>query len=84
MANIKSNIKSIRKTQKRTIANKAVKTSLKNTIKKVRTTGNSELVPTVYQKADSALAKGKIHKNKANRIKSRMAKEVNRKQKANT
>ncbi|MDR3249717.1 MAG: 30S ribosomal protein S20 [Mycoplasmataceae bacterium] len=79
MANIKSNIKSIRKNKKKTIRNKIVISTLKTNIKNHKKEPNSNSLSTIYQKADSALSKGKIHKNKANRIKSRMAKLANKK-----
>ncbi len=78
MPNIKSNIKSVRKNKKRTTRNKIVISSLKNTIKQVRTNQNHNDLNTLYKKADAALAKGKITKNKANRIKSRAAKLANK------
>jgi small subunit ribosomal protein S20 len=78
MANIKSNIKSIRKNKKRTIRNKIVISSLKHTMKQVKT-GDKEKITDLYKKLDSALAKGKITKNRANRIKSRSAKALNKK-----
>jgi small subunit ribosomal protein S20 len=78
MPNIKSNIKSVRKNKKRTTRNKIVISSLKNTIKQVRTNQNPKDLNTLYKKADAALAKGKITKNKANRIKSRAAKLANK------
>jgi small subunit ribosomal protein S20 len=69
----KQEIKSCRKVAKRTIANRAVKTGLKNISKKIRNNGDPALIKDAYRKADSAFAKGKISKNKANRIKSRLA-----------
>ncbi|MDR2821657.1 MAG: 30S ribosomal protein S20 [Mycoplasmataceae bacterium] len=78
MPNIQSNIKSVRKNKKRTTRNKIVISSLKNTIKQVRTNQDQKDLKTLYRKADAALAKGKITKNKANRIKSRAAKLANK------
>jgi len=73
MPRIKSNIKNLRKTKKRNIRNKIVISSLKYSVKDNRKQPNSENISSIYKKADSALAKGKITKNKANRIKSRAA-----------
>jgi small subunit ribosomal protein S20 len=78
MANIKSNIKSIRKTKRRTLQNKFVLTNLKTVVKGVRTSNDATKLPHAYHKIDSAAAKGKIHKNKANRLKSRLALSVNK------
>ncbi|MDR2829025.1 MAG: 30S ribosomal protein S20 [Mycoplasmataceae bacterium] len=78
MPNIKSNIKSVRKNKKRTTRNKIVISSLKNTIKQVRANQGQKDLNVLYKKADASLAKGKITKNKANRIKSRAAKLANK------
>ena len=78
MANIKSNIKSTRKNEKRKTANKIAKTSYKNNVKKARTSGKKEDVAASYKSIDSALAKGVITKNKAARLKSRTAKHANK------
>ena len=78
MANIKSNIKSARKNEKRKNANKIAKTTYKNNIKKARTSAKKEDVSASYKSIDSALAKGVITKNKANRLKSRTAKHANK------
>jgi small subunit ribosomal protein S20 len=78
MPNIQSNIKSVRKNKKRTTRNKIVISSLKNTIKHVRTNQDQKDLKVLYKKADAALSKGKITKNKANRIKSRAAKLANK------
>ncbi|MDR0739809.1 MAG: 30S ribosomal protein S20 [Mycoplasmataceae bacterium] len=74
MANIKANIKNIRKTKKRHARNKRTITSLRSKSKTVRKTQTSKDLAVAYKNVDSACAKGKIHKNKANRIKSRLAK----------
>ena len=78
MANIKSNIKSARKNEKRRTANKIAKTTYKNDVKKARTSAKKEDVYVSYKSIDSALAKGVITKNKAARLKSRTAKHVNK------
>ena len=78
MANIKTNIKSIRKTAKRQKRNQSVKTTYKNNIKRARTSGNAVDLNKSYKSIDSALAKGIITKNKANRLKSRTAKATNK------
>ena len=82
MANIKSNTKSIRKTAKKQKRNRATKTTYKNNIKRTRATGNAADLNKSYKSIDSALAKGTITKNKANRLKSRTAKAANKANKA--
>jgi small subunit ribosomal protein S20 len=82
MANIKSNIKSIRKNKKRNIRNKIVISTLKTNNKKFKLAPTPEGLKNVYKKTDSACSKGKISKNKANRIKSKLAKLNNKTVKA--
>ena len=79
MANIKANIKSIRKTAKRQKRNRSVKTIYKNNIKRTRNSKNYIDLNKSYKSIDSALAKGVITKNKANRLKSRIARAINNK-----
>lgn len=76
-----SNIKALRQTKKKTLANKIVITGLKTQIKKTRENPTKENINYLYQKVDSAVAKGKIHKNKGNRIKSKLAKTTKKKSK---
>jgi small subunit ribosomal protein S20 len=73
MANIKSNIKTIRKTKKRNLANQVVKTKYKNLIKNARKSNDKVNLSKIYKQIDSAVNKKVITKNKANRIKSRIA-----------
>jgi small subunit ribosomal protein S20 len=80
MANLKSSQKDIRRTAKRTLRNKMVKTRLKTLTRKVRTRGqNGELVASreaaiAYISAlDKAVKQGVIHRNKANRCKSKVS-----------
>ncbi len=81
MANIKSNIKSVRKTIKRKKRNSAVKSTYKTLVKKSKINQDKNSLNAVYKKIDSACAKGIITKNKANRIKSRTAKYLNKNKK---
>ncbi|MET0728574.1 MAG: 30S ribosomal protein S20 [Acidimicrobiales bacterium] len=83
MANIKSQIKRNRQTVKRTERNKAVRSELKTRTKAV-TTGAAdgvenltELARAAQKRIDKAVTKGVIHKNAANRRKSRLARRVN-------
>lgn len=79
MANIKANIKNIRKIERRTKVNKTNVSATKTSIKKARTNKDAKSLSEAYKKVDSSCSKGKIHKNKANRIKSRLAKQANKK-----
>ena len=82
MANIKSNIKSIRKTSKRQKRNRSVKTTYKNNIKRARNSQKAIDLSKSYKSIDSALAKGTITKNKANRLKSHTARAINKSNKS--
>ena len=83
MANIKSQMKRIKTNEKARLRNKVQKSSLRTAIKKFETEiaeGNKEaakLLPNMYKKIDSAVSKGILHKNKANRLKSKYAKNIN-------
>ncbi|MDR3330450.1 MAG: 30S ribosomal protein S20 [Mycoplasmataceae bacterium] len=79
MANIKANIKNIRKTRKQHARNKSEISKSRSKIKTARQTKSQKDLAVAYKKIDSICAKGKIHKNKANRIKSRLAKAANQK-----
>lgn len=85
MANIKSAKKRIKVIAAKTLQNKMVRTSLKNTIKrfeKAIAAGDKALIPDLYKKAvkriDQAAAKGLLHKNTAARKKSRFTKIMNK------
>lgn len=83
MANTKSAAKRARQTGKRTLHNKRTLTNVKNLLKKTRAeissknkdgskTALRELVSTL----DSAVKSGRIHRNSANRHKSRLNKQL--------
>jgi small subunit ribosomal protein S20 len=83
MANIKSQIKRNKQNEKRAERNKAVRTALKTSTKKVRTavdTGDAEDAQARQRETarslDKAVAKGIVHKRTAARRKSRLAKAV--------
>ncbi|MCQ3907775.1 MAG: 30S ribosomal protein S20 [Mycoplasmoidaceae bacterium] len=78
MANIKSNIKTKRQSDKRHAANRVSLSNLKNNIKKTRASKDAKDLNKLYSKADSLSRKHVIHRNKANRIKSRNAKAINK------
>ncbi|WP_342255986.1 30S ribosomal protein S20 [Spiroplasma endosymbiont of Poecilobothrus nobilitatus] len=78
MANIKSQIKRVKKNSKDNLANKSFKSSVKTAIKKAeiainaQETNASELVNTAISLVDKAVNKGIYHANKADRVKSRL------------
>ena len=83
MANIKSQIKRNKQNEKRGERNKAVRTALKTSTKKIRTAvdaGDAEEAQARQREAaralDKAVAKGIVHKRTAARRKSRLAKAV--------
>ncbi|MCX7694569.1 MAG: 30S ribosomal protein S20 [Caloramator sp.] len=85
MANIKSAIKRIRVTERRTLRNKMVKSAVKTAIKKFElalNSGNIDEAKVLYAEAvkalDKAAAKGVIHKNAASRKKSRLTVKLNK------
>ena len=74
MPNIKSAEKWVRQTEKRTAQNKDRKTRLKTIFKKAVATRDAAFATTVESELDKAAKTGVIHKNKAARKKSRLAK----------
>ncbi|MEZ4357323.1 MAG: 30S ribosomal protein S20 [Eubacteriales bacterium] len=86
MPNIKSAKKRVLTIEKRTLKNRAVKTNLKTRLKNFDVAVKSddpiakELLRDTVSAVDKAAKKGVIHKNKANRKKSRMAKALNKAQ----
>lgn len=79
MANIKSNEKSCRKNEKVKKLNHAKKSEVRTLVKKARIEKKKEDLNVVYSKTDKLAKTKRIHKNKANRIKSRTAKATNKK-----
>lgn len=84
MPNIKSAKKRVVVTDKKSETNKAFVTSIKSTVKKFNSaveSGEKEKINACHKdtvkKVDTAAAKGYMHKNKAARLKSQMAKKVN-------
>ena len=78
MANIKSSIKRIATTEKKTLQNKSKKSALKTTLKKFdaalteNAENTAELLKAAVKSLDKAASKGIIHKNTAARKKSRL------------
>ena len=84
MPNIKSSIRSVKTDAERRAKNAPVKAAIRNIARKVvalTETGTQEDAKATYVTAsgliDKAARKGIIHKNAANRRKSRLAKKVN-------
>ena len=83
MANIKSQLKRIKTNEKARLRNKAVKSSLKTSVRKFREAADAgerdtatELMAQASRQLDKAASKGVIHKNQASNRKSAMAKRV--------
>ena len=84
MPNIKSAIKRVKQSEKRRLHNASQKSALRTAIKAVESAvanHNAEQAKqafvTAVKKIDKAASKGLIHKNAANRKKSRLAQKVN-------
>lgn len=84
MPNIASAKKRVRSNAKKTATNTLVVSSMRTAVKKFEKeakAGNKEVASTNYniaiQRIDKAMASGKIHKNKAARLKSRLTKMKN-------
>jgi small subunit ribosomal protein S20 len=90
MPNIKSAIKRVKTNEKRRAQNAAQKSALRTAVKNVEVAVQNSDVETAIQslqqaskKLDKAATKGLIHKNAADRKKSRLAKKINELQAAN-
>ena len=78
MPNIKSAKKRVLVAKKRNDANKAAKSEFKTVLKEARAEGaDAAAVKTAVVTVDKAVGKGLIHKNKAARLKSQLAKKAN-------
>ncbi len=83
MANIKSAKKRIRTTKARTLRNKMLRSNMKTTLKKANVAleagAENKADATLYamKRVDQMASKGIIHKNKAARLKSQLAKKLN-------
>jgi small subunit ribosomal protein S20 len=81
MPNTKSALKEMRKNERRRIRNRIALGIMKSAIKKIKSCKTFEeankLLPEVIKKIDQTARKGVIHKNKANRLKSRIMRFVN-------
>jgi len=78
MPNIKSAIKRVSVTERKTMRNKMVKSATKTALKKFNNDMSNETMVTAAAAVDKAAAKGVISKNAANRQKARMARALNK------
>jgi small subunit ribosomal protein S20 len=78
LPNIKAAEKWVRQTNKRTVQNKDKTTRLKTIFKKAIAAHDPEFAKSVESQYDKAAKTGVIHKNKAARKKSRLAKAMNK------
>ncbi len=81
MPQIKSAKKRVKVIEKKTAQNRTIKSALKTQLKKfdaaiVSGEANQALLNETAGKVDSAVSKGIIHKNKANRTKAQLAKKA--------
>jgi small subunit ribosomal protein S20 len=83
MANTKSAAKRARQTERRSESNKRVITSVKNQLRGIRAaavagkkTEVTAAMPKVISTLDKAAKSGRIHRNKANRHKSKLARQL--------
>ena len=84
MANVKNAKKKIKQINKTTLAHTMLKSTVKNSIKntdKAVAAGDKEAANKYLKAAikslDNAKSKGLVHKNKVDRVKSRLSKKVN-------
>lgn len=78
MANIKSKEKNIRRIEKNTIRNRAIKSTVKTAIRKAKEAvmakdkNATKLVSEAHKQIDKAVSKGVFHKNNGSRKNSRL------------
>jgi len=80
----KQAIKKVRADKRKTIINLRIKKALKKAVVTFRKKPSSSLLTAVYKTADKAVKGNVIHKNRANRIKSRLSKLIASKKKPET
>ena len=78
MPNIKSAIKRVSVTERKTMRNKMVKSATKTAMKKFSNDMSNATLVVAASAVDKAAAKGVISKNAANRQKARMARALNK------
>ncbi|MDR0836186.1 MAG: 30S ribosomal protein S20 [Tannerella sp.] len=81
MANHKSSVKRVRQTKTRVLRNRYGAKTMRNALKKIRTSDNKEevreLLPKVCSMLDKLAKRNIIHKNKAGNLKSKIARRYN-------
>jgi small subunit ribosomal protein S20 len=81
MANHKSSVKRVRQIKARTLRNRYAAKTMRNALKKIRTSEDKnevrELFPKVCSMLDKLAKRNIIHKNKAGNLKSKIARRVN-------
>jgi small subunit ribosomal protein S20 len=81
MANHKSSVKRVRQIKVRTLHNRYYAKTMRNALKKIRTSEDKnevkELYPKVCSMLDRLAKRNVIHKNKAGNLKSKITKRVN-------
>lgn len=82
MANHKSSIKRIRQEEKRRLHNRYYAKTMRNAVKKLRTTTDKAkavaLLPNVQKMLDKLAKRNIIHKNKAANLKSKLAAHISK------
>ena len=78
MPNIKSAVKRVSVTERKTMRNKMVKSATKTALKKFNNDASVETMAAAVAAVDKAANKGVISKNAANRQKARMARVLNK------
>ena len=78
MPNIKSAIKRVSVTERKTMRNKMVKSATKTALKKFNNDASVQAMTAAAAAVDKAANKGVISKNAANRQKARMARVLNK------
>ena len=82
MANHKSTLKSIRKSEARRLHNRYYAKTMRNAVRKLRATTNkadaAAMLPGVAKMLDKLAKRNIIHKNKANNLKSKLALYINK------
>jgi len=66
----------LRKDRRRTIVNKRIKNIMKLAVRAIKENPSAEQLPKAYQAVDRAAKKNLLHKKKASRVKSQLAKLV--------
>lgn len=81
MANHKSSVKRVRQIKTRTLRNRYYAKTMRNALKKIRTSEDKnevkELHPRVCSMLDKLAKRNVIHKNKAGNLKSKITKRLN-------